>query len=510
MLENLVMGFGVSLSLYNLVFCFIGCLLGTIIGVLPGLGPTATIAMLLSITYKFDLTSAIIMLSGIYYGAQYGGTITSVLLKIPGEASSVVTIIDGYQMALQGKAGKALGIAAFGSFIAGTLGTVALTLLAPPLVRLALSFGPPEYTSLLLLGLTLVIYLGGESVPKALLMATLGLALGTVGMDPVTAIERFSFGIQTLFEPINMAVLAMGIFGIGEILFMAENAEARSSRETVKNPTTLKQLLPNRQDWKRSVSPIGRGSLLGFLLGILPGGGAVVASFASYAVEKKFSKYRKEFGRGAIEGVAGPESANNAAVSGAFIPLLTLGIPSNVAMALLISAFMLHGVIPGPLILKEHPEVFWGVITSMYIGNIMLLILNVPLIGVFVKILEVPWEIISPLIVLICVIGAYSLNNNSLEVIFMMIFGILGYLSRKFDYEPAPLILAFVIGPMLEKSLRQSLIISGGNLSIFFLRPISLVLMTTTLLTVLSYAAIWVFKKTAVPLNAHQNNKGQK
>jgi len=495
MLENLVMGFGVSLSLHNLIFCFIGCLLGTIIGVLPGLGPTATIAMLLSITYKFDLASAIIMLAGIYYGAQYGGTITSVLLKIPGEASSVVTIIDGYQMALQGKAGKALGIAAFGSFIAGTAGTVGLSLIAPPLARWALAFGPPEYTSLLLLGLTLVIYLGSGSILKAVLMGALGLALGTVGMDPVTAVERFSFGTMTLLEQINMAALAMGIFGIAEILFMAENIEARSSREAVQTPSRLRELLPNWADWKRSVKPIGRGSLLGFLLGILPGGGAVISSFVSYAVEKRFSKYRKELGKGAIEGVAGPESANNAAVSGNFIPLLTMGIPANVCMALLLSAFMLHGVIPGPLIMKEHPEVFWGVITSMYIGNIILLILNVPLIRVFVKITEIPYGILSPLIVLVCVIGSFSLNNNSVDVILMLIFGLVGYLMKKFEYEPAPLVLAFVIGPMFEKALRQSLIMSGGNMSIFFSRPISLILIVLVLLTVLSHIATIMFKR---------------
>jgi putative tricarboxylic transport membrane protein len=496
MLENLISGFQISLSFQNLIFCFIGCTLGTIIGVLPGLGPTATIAMLLTLTYKMDLASAIIMLGGIYYGAQYGGTITSVLLKIPGEASTVVTIIDGYQMALQGRAGKALGIAAFGSFIAGTLGTIGLSLLAPPLSSFALMFGPPEYTALMILGLTLVIYLGSGSTLKAVLMGAVGLALGTIGMDQVTAVERFTFGSQSLVEGIDMAVLAMGIFGIGEIFYNAENPEARSSRDAVKCPSKLMELLPDRKDWQTSIMPITRGTGVGFILGIIPGGGALIASFASYALEKKLSRTPERFGKGAIEGVAGPETANNSAVSGAFIPLLTLGIPSNVVMALLVAAFMLHGVTPGPFILKDHPQLFWAIITSMYIGNIMLLILNVPLIKVFVKVIEVPFAILSALIVLICIIGAYSINNSSMDVFFMIVFGGVGYFIRKFDYEPAPLMLAFVLGPMLEKSFRQSLIASQGSPLIFFTRPISLVLLAVALLMVASPILTMVFKKS--------------
>ncbi len=496
MLENLIMGFKISLSFQNLIFCFIGCTLGTIIGVLPGLGPTATIAMLLTLTYKMDLASAVIMLAGIYYGAQYGGTITSVLLKIPGEASTVVTIIDGYQMALQGRAGKALGIAAFGSFIAGTLGTIGLSLLAPPLSGFALMFGPPEYTSLMILGLTLVVYLGSGSASKALLMGALGLALGTIGMDKVTAVERFTFGSQSLVEGIDMAILAMGIFGIGEILYNAESTAARSYRDAVKSPSKLKELLPDRKDWKTSMMPIGRGTGVGFLLGIIPGGGALISSFASYAIEKKFSRNPEKFGKGAIEGVAGPESANNSAVSGAFISLLTLGLPSNVVMALLVAAFMLHGVTPGPFILKDHPHVFWGIITSMYIGNIMLLILNIPLIKIFVKVIEIPFSILSPLIVLICIIGAYSINNNPTDVLIMIIFGGVGYFIRKFNYEPAPLMLAFVLGPMLEKSFRQSLIASQGSPLIFFSRPISMVLIGLALLMIVSPIFAKLLKKT--------------
>jgi putative tricarboxylic transport membrane protein len=486
MLENLALGFKISLSLHNIIYCFIGCTLGTIIGVLPGLGPAATIALLLTFTYKLDVIPAIIMLSGIYYGAQYGGTITSVLLKIPGEAATVVTVIDGYQMAIKGEAGKALGIAAFGSFIAGTFGTIFLSILAPPLSEFALKFGPPEYTSLMILGLTLVIYLGGKSIIKAILMGALGLALGAIGLDPVTSFERFTFGTQSLMDGIDMAILAMGLFGIGEILYMAERRMSGSSPYMIKCPKKLRELLPNRKDWKASIKPIGRGSVLGFLVGILPGGGAVIASFLSYAVEKKFAKNPEKFGKGAIEGVAGPESANNAASSGAFVPLLTLGIPSNVVMALLIGAFMVHGVTPGPFILKQCPDLFWGIVTSMYIGNIILLILNVPLIKLFVKIIEIPYVLLSPLIVFVCMIGAYSINNNPVDILLMIVFGVMGYLMRKFDYEAAPLMLAYVLGPMLEKSLRQSLIISQGSPLIFFYRPISMGLMAVTLLFIVS------------------------
>jgi len=484
-IDNLIMGFNISLSLGNILLCFIGCTLGTIIGVLPGLGPTATIAMLLSFTYKLDLTSAIIMLSGIYYGAQYGGTITSILLKIPGEASTIVTIIEGYQMALQGNAGKALGIAAFGSFIAGTFGTIGLGLLAPPLSKFALMFGPPEYATLMVMGLTMVIYLGSGSTSKSVLMGAIGLGLGTIGMDPVNAVERFTFGSHSLTEGINMAILGMGLFGIGEILYMAESETARTLRDAVKCPDRLKELLPDGKDWKMSIMPIFRGTLSGFLLGIIPGGGALIASFASYTMEKRLARDQSRFGKGAIEGVAGPESANNSAVSGAFIPLLTLGIPSNVVMALLVGAFMLHGVTPGPLIMKEKPHVFWGVITSMYIGNVILLILNIPLIRLFVKIIEIPFALLSPLIVVVCAIGAYTINNNSIDVVVMMIFGVVGYLLRKFDYEPAPLVLAFILGEILEKAVRKSLIISQGNPFIFLSRPISLALFGGTLFLVL-------------------------
>ena len=493
MLHNLTTGFAISLSYYNLFLCFVGCAIGTVIGILPGLGPVGTIAMLLPLTYKLDLTSALIMLAGIYYGAQYGGTITSVLLKIPGEASTIVTCIDGYKMALQGRAGKALGIAAFGSFIAGTFGTLMLSFLAPPLSEFALMFGPPEYTALMILGLTLVIYLGTGSKMKAILMGTMGLALSTVGMDPVNAVERFTFGSTYLMDGINLATLGMGMFGISEILSMAESPEARSLRDTVSSPRKMKEVLPDRKDWGASAMPITRGSLLGFLLGMLPGGGAVLASFASYSVEKRFSRTPERFGTGAIEGVAGPESANNGAAAGAFIPLLTLGIPSNVVMALMIGAFMIHGVTPGPLILKDNPGMFWAIITSMYIGNVILLILNVPLIRVFVKIIEIPYAILSPLIVLICVVGAFSINNNPLDVVTMMIFGLIGYGMRKFDYDPSPLLLAYILGPILEKSIHQSLVMSQGSPAIFLTHRISLFLLLVSLLMIVSplFETLW-------------------
>jgi putative tricarboxylic transport membrane protein len=355
-------------------------------------------------------------------------------------------------------------------------------------------FGPPEYTALIILGLTLVIYLGTHSIIKALLMGVLGMALGTVGLDPLYGIARFTFGSQTLMGGMNIAVLAMGIFGIGEILYMAEGGEARASRDAVKCPSRLRELLPDRKEFKISAMPIARGTVLGFFLGILPGGGAVIASFISYALEKKISRTPERFGSGAIEGVAGPESANNSAVPGCFIPLLTLGIPSNVVMALLVGAFMIHGVIPGPLIMEQNPDLFWGIITSMYIGNIILIILNLPLIKFFVRIMEIPFALLSPLIILICAIGAYSMNNNPIDVVFMMVFGGVGYLIKKFDFEPAPLMLAFVLGPMLEQSLSQTITISGGNLLILFARPISCVLMGVTFLMILSPIVMTFFR----------------
>lgn len=471
MLENLLLGFSHSLSLSNIFYCLFGVTVGTAVGVLPGLGPVSSIALLLPFTYKIDVLSAIIMLAGIYYGVQYGGTMTSILVNIPGEASTVVTCIDGYQMALKGRAGAALGISAFGSFIAGTFGIIVLMLLAPPLARVALMMGPPEYTALMITGLTLVIYLSGKSMIKSLMMGVLGLILGTVGMDPMSGQLRFTMGSSTLMDGIDLALVAMGLFGLAEALALMGGV--KSSRKVVET-TKLRDILPSREDWKRSSVPIGRGTVSGFLMGVLPGGGAVMASFISYAMERRFAKRPERFGQGAIEGVAGPESANNAAAVGAFVPLLTLGIPANVVMALLIGAFMIHGVNPGPLLLKDNPALFWGIITSMYIGNFLLLILNVPLIGVFVRILKVPYEILGPVITVFCFLGAYSINNNATGILIVIVFGVAGYLMRYFEYDPAPLVLAIVLGPLMEDSLRQSLMLFRGDVSLIVHRPIAL------------------------------------
>jgi putative tricarboxylic transport membrane protein len=411
------------------------------------------------------------MLAGIYYGVQYGGTITSVLVNIPGEASTVVTCIDGYQMARKGRAGAALGIAAFGSFIAGTFGIAMLMLLAPPLAKVALMMGPPEYTALMITGLTLVIYLSSKSMIKSLMMGVLGLLLGTVGMDPVSGQMRFTMGSSALMDGIDLALVAMGLFGLAEALELITGGT--SSADVVVNQK-LSEILPSREDWKKSSLPIARGSIAGFLMGVLPGGGAVMASFISYALERRVSKHPERFGKGAIEGVAGPESANNAAAVGAFVPLLTLGIPANVVMALLIGAFMIHGVNPGPLLFKDNPALFWGIITSMYIGNFLLLILNVPLIGLFVGILKVPYQILGPIITIFCLIGAYSINNNVAGILIVIVFGVVGYLMRYFEYDPAPLVLAIVLGPLMEDSLRQSLMLFRGDASQVIHRPIAL------------------------------------
>lgn len=472
LVSNLYTAFSVILHPNYLLLCFIGVLLGTLVGVLPGLGPVATISLLLPVTYHISPVGSIIMLSGIYYGAQYGGSTTSILLNVPGEASSIVTCIDGYQMARQGRAGPALGIAAFGSFIAGTIATFMIMVISPPVMKFALTFGPPEYFSLMFLGLTVIAYLGQGSLLKALMMACFGIFLGTIGTDIISGIERFTYGSVTLMDGLGVVPAAMGLFGISEVLV---NIDQSIKRDIYK--TKITNLLPTLEDWKRSIMPILRSSFIGFFLGVLPGGGAILASFTAYVVEKKLSKDPKQFGKGAIEGVAGPESANNAASQGAFIPLFTLGIPANVTMAVLVGALLIHGIRPGPLLIRENPELFWGVIGSMYIGNIMLIILNLPLIGIWVKLLKVPYGVLFPFIILFCLIGAYSINYNSVDVIIMMIFGILGYLMRRFEYEAAPLMLAFVLSPMIEDAFRVSLIMSKGHFLIFIVRPISCILL---------------------------------
>jgi putative tricarboxylic transport membrane protein len=471
-LHNLGLGFSVALQPANLLFCFIGAVVGTFIGVLPGLGPIAAIALLLPLTFKVAPTAAIIMLAGIYYGAMYGGSTTSILVNIPGEAASVVTCLDGYQMARQGRAGPALGIAALGSFIAGTMGLIGLMFFAPLLGAFALGFGPPEYFAITFLGLTLVSYLSRGPMLKALLMAVLGLLLGTIGTDPISGHERFTYGSLTLGDGLGLVPIAMGLFGIAEVL---DNLGKSLQGEVYQRE--IKGLLPNRQDWKESLWPIIRGSVVGFFIGILPGPSGAMSSFASYAMEKRLSRHPEKFGKGAIEGVAGPESANNSATAGAFIPLLSLGLPSNIVMALFVGALLIHGIQPGPLFMKNYPELFWGVVASMYVGNAMLLVLNLPLIGIWVRLLRVPYVILYPLILLFCLIGVYSINNNIVEIFIMVIAGAVGLLLRRMHYDGAPFLLALVLGPMMESSLRQALLISRGSFAIFVTRPISAVLM---------------------------------
>jgi putative tricarboxylic transport membrane protein len=480
MFQGLANGFGIAFSLTNLTFALIGALLGTIVGILPGLGPAATISLLLPLSFKISSpVTSIIMMAGIFYGAMYGGSTTSILVNIPGEAASVVTCIDGYQMALKGRAGPALGVAAIGSFIAGTIGVIGLTFVAPPLAEFALKFGPPEYFALTLLGLLMATLLGGSSIVKALIVVVLGLLLGSVGLDPISGAVRFTWGFFMLQEGVDFVTLAMGMFGIGEILI---NLEKELTTELVTQ--RIAHLWPTLKDWAESKWAILRGSLIGFFIGILPGGGAVISSLVSYAVEKKVSKHPEEFGKGAIQGVAGPESANNSAASASFIPLLTLGIPGNASIAMIFAALLIQGVQPGPFLITEHPDVFWGVVASMYIGNAMLLILNLPMVGLWVQLLRVPYTILAPIIVLFCCVGVYSVRNTVFDIWVMGIFGIIGYLFRKVDLEPGPLILAFVLGPILERSLRQALLISAGSPFIFFKRPISGTIMSFLLIFV--------------------------
>lgn len=469
-LNSLLYGFSIALQPDNLLFCFLGSLVGTLVGVLPGIGPVGAISILLPITFKLPSTGAIIMLAGIYYGVQYGGSTTSILVNVPGEASSVITCIDGHQMALKGRAGPALGIAAFGSFIAGTIGVIGLMAFAVPLSRFALAFGPHEYFALIVLGLTFVSYLSHGSKLMAIMMACFGLILGNVGLDTITSSQRLTFGILQLFNGIGIAPVAMGLFGIGEVLV---NIESIVSTEIIK--TRIKNLLPSKLDWMEAKWAIVRGTVVGFFLGILPGGGPVLSSFLSYGVEKRVSKEPQKFGKGAIEGVASPESANNSAASSSFIPLLTLGIPPIPSLAVLFGALLIYGITPGPLLIQKHPDLFWGVISSMYIGNVMLMVLNLPLIPMWVQVLKIPEKILYPLILLFCLIGAYSMNNDIFDVLVMIIFGVVGYLFRKFEYEGAPLILAFVLGPMFDLNLRQALLVSDGSFVPFFTRPISAV-----------------------------------
>jgi TctA family transporter len=472
LLLNLGLGFETAFTPVNILYCFIGVLLGTLIGVLPGIGPTATIAMLLPITLTLSPVTALIMLAGIYYGAQYGGSTTAILVNLPGESSSAVTAIDGYQMARRGQAGHALAAAALGSFVAGTVGTLFLALLAPPLTSVALEFGPAEYFSLMFLGLITSVALAHGSIVKALAMVMLGLLLGMVGTDIYTGTPRFTMDFSELADGVNFVAVAVGVFGIAEILRNLENERERNV--TVAHVTNL---LPSREDLKKMVGPVTRGTLLGSVLGVLPGGGHILAAFAAYTVEKRLSKTPERFGKGAIEGVAAPESANNAGAQTSFIPMLTLGIPSNPVMALMIGAMIIQGITPGPNVATDEPELFWGIIASMWLGNLLLVILNLPLIGLWVRLLKVPYFILFPAILAFSSIGIYSINSNAFDLYAVALFGLLGYVLVKCDCEPAPLLLGFVLGPMLEEHLRRAMIISRGDPTVFFTRPLSLALL---------------------------------
>jgi TctA family transporter len=492
LIANLGIGFGVALTPLNLLYCFMGVLLGTLIGVLPGIGPVATIAMLLPVTFTLPPVSALIMLAGIYYGAQYGGSTTAILVNLPGESASVVTALDGYKMARQGRAGPALGIAAIGSFFAGCVATVIIALFAPPLAEVALKFGPTEYFSLMVLGLIAATVLAHGSLIKAIAMVLLGLLLGLVGTDVNSGVARYSFGIAELSDGIGFVTVAMGMFGIAEIVANLDHKEKRAIF-TAK----IGRLLPSREDLIHCIPSVLRGTALGSALGILPGGGALLASFAAYTLEKKAARPPRKFGDGDIRGVAAPESANNAGAQTSFIPLLTLGIPSNPVMALMIGAMMIQGIAPGPQVMTERPQLFWGMIASMWVGNLMLVVLNLPLIGMWIKLLTVPYRLLYPAILLFCCIGVFSVNNSSFDIYMMCAFTVLGYVCVKLACEPAPLILGFILGPMMEENLRRAMLLSRGDVSVFFTKPISAVLLGISLVLLLIVLAPSVKKKRA-------------
>jgi putative tricarboxylic transport membrane protein len=479
LVSNLSLGFAVALSLQNLSLCFIGCLIGTLIGVLPGVGPIATIAMLLPITFGLDPIGALIMLAGIYYGAQYGGSTTAILVNIPGEATAVVTVLDGHAMAKQGRAGVALGLAAIGSFIAGTIATLIIAALGVPLTRLALLFGPADYFALMVMGLMFAVVLARGSIPKAIAMIVLGILLSTVGTDLETGEERLTFGFPVVADGIDFAVIAMGLFGFAEVLRNLENPEAR---DVVRG--SIGRLLPSMADLRRCAMPILRGTGLGAILGLLPGNGAVLGPFASYTLEKKLAKDPSRFGNGAPEGVAGPESANNAGAQTAFIPLLTLGIPPNAVMAIMVGAMTIHGIVPGPQIITKQPELFWGMIASMWLGNLMLLIINLPMIGLWVRLLKVPYRLMFPAILLFCCIGIYTIGNQPEHVAMVAGFGLFGYALIKFGFEPAPMLLGFVLGGLMEEKLRQAMVIARGDPMVFVERPLSASLLALALLII--------------------------
>ena len=477
LLDNLYLGFTASLAPVNLLYCFVGVLLGTLIGVLPGIGPTATIAMLLPITFSLQPETSLIMLAGIYYGAQYGGSTTAILINLPGESSSAVTAIDGYQMARQGRAGPALATAALGSFFAGTVATVLVAVFAGPLTEVALQFGPAEYFSLIFLGLVSSVALAHGSILKALAMIVLGLLFGLVGTDVTSGAQRFTLGIPEISDKLEFVAVAIGVFGLAEIL---KNLENETDRDVM--VTKITGLFPSKEDFKAMIGPVLRGTALGSALGILPGGGAILSSFAAYTVEKKISKHPERFGKGAIEGVAAPEAANNAGAQTSFIPMLTLGIPANAVMALMVGAMIIQGIQPGPNVAIEQPKLFWGVITSMWIGNLMLVLLNLPLIGLWVRLLTIPYTVLFPAILVFCSIGVFSVNSNVFDLYTVAFFGFVGYVLIKLGCEPAPLLLGFVLGPMIEENLRRAMTISRGDWTVFFTRPLSASLLIASIL----------------------------
>ncbi len=494
--SNLFLGFHVALSPQNLVFCFVGCLLGTLIGVLPGIGPVTGVALLIPITYGLDATTALITMAGVYYGAMYGGSTTSILLNVPGESASTVTCLDGYQMARNGRAGPALGMAALASFFAGTFAVIMVTLVAEPLADFALTFGPPEYFALTFLGLTMVTSLAGKSMIKGMMSAVFGLLVACVGIDAISGAARFTFGNMYLLDGIGFIGVAVGLFAVAEVLCNIEEPEARIF-QAVK--LKMRSLLPNREDWKQAFIPMTRGTIIGFLVGALPGAGATVSSFLAYATEKRISKHPERYGTGIIEAVAAPEAANNAATGGAIIHLLTLGIPGSGTTAVMMGALLIHGLRPGPLLFQSNPEFVWGLIASMYIGNAMLLVLNLPLVGMWVQLLRVPYKLLVPLILIVSGVGVYATDNSIADLWIMFAFGIVGYLMRKLDFPPAPVVLGLVLGPLVERSLRQSLTISHGSMAIFFTRPISAVLVTIALASLFLPVLRSVWKKAGAP-----------
>jgi len=489
-LQNLILGFSTVFTPANIFYALIGCLIGTLVGVLPGVGPLAGISMLLPTTFGLDASSAIILLAGIYYGAMYGGSTTSILMRIPGEAASVMTCIDGYAMAQKGRAGAALAIAAIGSYIAGTLSVVGLMFLAPPLAKFALGFGPPEYCSLLLCGLIVLSYMTGGSIVKNLAMIVLGLLFGMIGIDQMSGYFRFSYGLVALGDGIGIVPVAVGLFGISEIL---ATAGLPDRREVLK--PKLRDLLPSREEFKDAMKPIGRGTVLGFLIGIIPGSAHIISTFVSYAMERKLSKHPERFGKGAIEGVAGPESANNAASEGALVPMLALGVPTGPIPAVLLAALMVHGINPGPLFIKEQPVVFWSLIASMYVGNMVLLLLNLPLVSVFVNFLRIPYRILYPTILMFCIVGVYAVNSSLVDVGIMSVMGVIGYVLRKLDFETAPIVLGVVLAPIIEFSFRQALAMSNGAYMIFISRPISAVFLAAALVMILLGLKPLIWKK---------------